>query len=129
MCCAGPWSVGTSNERTTRQDRCAIGRVGEHVRQPLQAMVRRAPQVIVKLVRAPKGMKGISNKLTYISCDGLLEIEDQDGQVIKGKEAVADLKTEWQHADRCGFHDARRLSSRPLHAATDRSVVCSTGRS
>lgn len=67
-----------------------------YVRQTLQAMVRRAPQVIVKLVRAPKGMKGISNNLTYISRDGLLEIEDQDGQVIKGKEAVADLKTEWR---------------------------------
>ncbi len=67
-----------------------------HVRQKLQAMVRRSPQVIVKLVRAPKGMKGISNNLTYISRDGLLEMEDQDGQVIKGKEAVADLKTEWR---------------------------------
>ncbi len=59
-------------------------------------MVRRAPQVVVKLVRAPKGMKGISNNLTYISRDGQLEIEDQDGQVIQGKEAVADLKDEWR---------------------------------
>lgn len=67
-----------------------------YVRQKLQGMVRRAPQVVVKLVRAPRGMKGISNNLTYISRDGLLEIEDQDGQVIKGNEAVADLKTEWR---------------------------------
>ena len=67
-----------------------------YVRQKLQAMVRRAPQVVVKLVRAPKGMKGISNNLTYISRDGQLEIEDQDGQVILGKEAVADLKAEWR---------------------------------
>ncbi len=67
-----------------------------YVRQKLQAMVRRTPQVVVKLVKAPKGMKGISNNLTYISRDGLLEIEDQDGQVIHGKEAVADLKTEWR---------------------------------
>ncbi|MDR4467194.1 MAG: relaxase/mobilization nuclease domain-containing protein [Nitrospira sp.] len=67
-----------------------------YVRQKLQAMVRRAPQVVVKLVRAPKGMKGISNNLTYISRDGQLEIEDQDGQVIQGKDAVADLKAEWR---------------------------------
>jgi len=59
-------------------------------------MVRRSPQVMVKLVRAPKGMKGISNNLSYISRDGQLEIEDQDGQVIHGKEAVADLKAEWR---------------------------------
>ncbi len=67
-----------------------------YVRRKLQAMVRRSPQVVVKLVRAPKGMKGISNNLTYISRDGLLELEDQDGQVIQGKEAVADLKAEWR---------------------------------
>ncbi len=67
-----------------------------YVRRKLQAMVRRSPQVVVKLVRAPKGMKGISNNLTYISRDGQLEIEDQDGQVIHGKEAVTDLKAEWQ---------------------------------
>ncbi len=67
-----------------------------YVRQKLQAMVRRSPQVVVKLVRAPKGMKGISNNLTYISRDGQLGIEDQDGQVILGKEAVADLKAEWR---------------------------------
>ena len=67
-----------------------------YVRQKLQSMVRRSPQVMVKLVRAPKGMKGISNNLTYISRDGQLEIEDQDGQVIHGKEAVADLKAEWR---------------------------------
>ncbi|MBK9307873.1 MAG: relaxase/mobilization nuclease domain-containing protein [Nitrospira sp.] len=67
-----------------------------YVRQKLQAMVRRAPQVVVKLVKAPKGMKGISNNLTYISRDGQLQIEDQDGQVILGKDAVADLKAEWR---------------------------------
>ena len=80
----------TSGRLSTSQDRAT------YVRQKLQAMVRRSPQVVVKLVRAPKGMKGISNNLTYISRDGQLEIEDQDGQVIYGKEAVADLKAEWR---------------------------------
>ncbi|HRB81489.1 MAG TPA: relaxase/mobilization nuclease domain-containing protein [Nitrospira sp.] len=82
--------VGTGGRFSTPQARAT------YVRQKLQAMVRRAPQVVVKLVRAPKGMKGISNNLTYISRDGQLEIEDQDGQVIQGKEAVADLKAEWR---------------------------------
>ncbi len=82
--------VSTGGRLSTPQARAT------YVRHKLQAMVRRSPQVVVKLVRAPKGMKGISNNLTYISRDGLLEIEDQDGQVIKGKEAVADLKTEWR---------------------------------
>ncbi len=69
----------------------------QFVRQKLQQMVRRAPQVMVKIAKAPKGMRGISNNLSYISRDGKLDIEDQDGQVIQGKEAVADLKSEWQN--------------------------------
>ncbi len=69
----------------------------QFVRQKLQQMVRRAPQVMVKIAKAPKGMRGISNNLSYISRDGKLDIEDQDGQVIQGKEAVADLKAEWQN--------------------------------
>jgi hypothetical protein len=81
---------GTGGRLSTSQARAT------YVRQKLQAMVRRSPQVVVKLVRAPKGMKGISNNLSYISRDGLLEIEDQDGQVIQGKDAVADLKAEWR---------------------------------
>ncbi len=83
-------STSTGGRLSTAQARAT------YVRQKLQAMVRRSPQVVVKLVRAPKGMRGISNNLTYISRDGLLELEDQDGQVIKGREAVADLKTEWR---------------------------------
>ena len=82
--------VSTGGRLSTPQARAT------YVRRKLQAMVRRAPQVVVKLVRAPKGMKGISNNLTYISRDGQLDIEDQDGQVIQGKEAVADLKAEWR---------------------------------
>ena len=68
----------------------------QFVRHKLRDLVRRAPHVMVKLARAPKGLRGISNNLSYISRDGQLGIEDQDGQIITGKEAVADLKTEWQ---------------------------------
>ncbi|WP_413937159.1 hypothetical protein [Nitrospira sp. BLG_1] len=118
---ASPKPVCPGGRLSTSQARA------NYVRQKLQAMVRRAPQVVVKLVRAPKGMKGISNNLTYISRDGQLEIEDQDGQVIQGKEAVADLKAEWRDADRGGLDHARCLSSRPLHANTDGSIVGPTG--
>lgn len=67
------------------------------VRQKLRDMIRFAPQVMVKLAKATKGLRGISNNLSYISRDGKLDIEDQDGQIITGKEAVRDLKHEWQH--------------------------------
>ena len=68
----------------------------QFVRQKLRDLVRRTPQVLVKLTSAPKGMRGISNNLRYISRDGQLDIEDQDGQLIHGKDAVQDLKDEWR---------------------------------
>ena len=94
-------SAGTARRSVTGQARLG-GRLrtpearAQFVRQKLQQMVRRAPQVMVKIAKTPKGMRGISNNLSYISRDGKLEIEDQDGQIIQGKEAVADLKAEWQ---------------------------------
>lgn len=81
----------------------------QFVRDKLGDMVRRAPQVMVKLARAPKGMRGISNNLSYISRDGQLDIEDQDGQIIGGKEAVSDLKQEWQQG---GFPIPQHSSKR-----------------
>lgn len=82
---------GTGSHLSSSQARAAA------VRQKLHALVRRAPQVMVKLAKAPKGMRGISNNLTYISRNGQLDLEDEDGQLISGKEAVADLKAEWEH--------------------------------
>ena len=76
---------------TTPQARAAA------VRQKLQAMVRRSPQVMVKLARAPKGMRGIANNLIYISRRGQLDLEDEDGQLISGKEALEDVQAEWAH--------------------------------
>ena len=60
----------------------------QFVRHTLRDIVRRAPQVMVKLARAPKGNRGISNNLSYISREGQLDLEDQDGQIITGKEAA-----------------------------------------
>ena len=81
----------TGSRLTTPQARAAA------VRQKLRDLVRRAPQVMVKLARAPKGMRGIANNLTYISRHGQLDLEDEDGQIINGKEALEDLHAEWEH--------------------------------
>ncbi len=82
---------GTGSRLNSSQARAAA------VRQKLRDLVRRSPQVMVKLAKAPKGLRGIANNLTYISRNGQLELEDEDGQLISGKEALADLKVEWEH--------------------------------
>jgi len=81
----------TGSRLTTPQARAAA------VRQKLRDLLRRAPQVMVKLARAPKGMRGIVNNLTYISRQGQLDLEDEDGQLISGKEALEDVQAEWEH--------------------------------
>lgn len=67
------------------------------IRGKLGSIVRKAPEVMVKISGGGKGMKQIKDHLDYISRNGKLDIEDQDGNVIKGREELADLRDEWMH--------------------------------
>ena len=53
--------------------------------------VRRAPQVMVKVTGGGRGMKAIAAHFRYISKDGRLEMEDELGNVERGKTAVRDM--------------------------------------
>jgi hypothetical protein len=59
-------------------------------------MVRRAPQVMVKVTGGGRGMAAIAAHLRYISKNGRLEIEDERGQTVRGKGAVCELVNEWR---------------------------------
>ena len=61
-------------------------------------VLRRAPQVMVKVTGGGRGMKAIAAHFRYISKNGRLEIEDEHGQVSSGREAVKELAEDW----RCG---------------------------
>lgn len=70
------------------------------VREHLAALVRKAPQVMVKITGGGADMRRIGSHIDYIARGGKykkkdqeeLEIETDDGQVIHGKEARAQLK-------------------------------------
>jgi hypothetical protein len=64
-------------------------------------VVRRAPQVMVKVTGGGRGMKAIAAHLRYISKNGRLDIEDERGQTARGKEAVHDLVEEWRFSGSC----------------------------
>ena len=67
------------------------------LRQRIAATVaRRAPQVMVKVTGGGRGMRGIVAHLNYISKRGRLEIEDELGHAISGKDAVNDLADQWR---------------------------------
>ncbi|MEO6744475.1 MAG: conjugal transfer protein TraS [Caldimonas sp.] len=59
-------------------------------------VLRRAPQVMVKVTGGGRGMKAIAAHFRYISKNGRLEIEDERGQVSHGREAVTELAEDWR---------------------------------
>ena len=63
------------------QDRAAA------IRARIEATVRRAPQVIVKVTGGGRGMGAIAAHFRYITKNGRLDIEDDRGGVERGKDA------------------------------------------
>lgn len=59
-------------------------------------VVRRAPQVMVKVTGGGRGMKAIVAHWRYIGKNGRLEIEDERGQTLRGKDAVRELADDWR---------------------------------
>lgn len=67
------------------------------IRKRIEAtVVRRAPQVVVKVTGGGRGMKAIAAHFRYISKNGRLEIEDQRGETMRGKDTLYDLAEEWR---------------------------------
>lgn len=67
------------------------------IRNRIEAtVVRHAPQVMVKVTGGGRGMKAIAAHFRYITKNGRLEIEDQRGETMRGKDTLRDLADEWR---------------------------------
>lgn len=67
------------------------------IRERIEAtVVRRVPQVMVKVTGGGRGMKAIAAHFRYISKNGRLEIEDERGETMRGKEALRELADDWR---------------------------------
>lgn len=60
-------------------------------------VVRRAPQVMVKVTGGGRGMKAIAAHFRYISKNGRLDIEDDRGETSRGKSALHGLAEDWRY--------------------------------
>jgi hypothetical protein len=67
------------------------------IRSRIEATMRRAPQVMVKVTGGGRGMKAIAAHFRYISKNGRLEIEDDRGVVDQGRDALKDIERQWQY--------------------------------
>lgn len=59
-------------------------------------VVRRAPQVMVKVTGGGRGMRAIAAHFKYISKNGRLDIEDDRGEVLRGKDDLRGLVDDWR---------------------------------
>src|SRR4051794_33553035 len=67
------------------------------MRERIEAtVVRRAPQVMVKVTGGGRGMKAIAAHFRYISKNGRLEMEDERSEKMRGKDALRELVDEWR---------------------------------
>lgn len=67
------------------------------IRQRIEAtVVRRAPQVMVKVTGGGRGMKAIASHFRYISKNGRLDIEDERGETMRGKDTLYELADDWR---------------------------------
>ncbi len=83
--------------RTPKLTGAGIQQRAHAIRQRINAtVVRRAPQVMVKVTGGGRGMGAISAHLRYISKGGRLPIEDDRGLEREGKEALRDLVDQWR---------------------------------
>jgi len=67
------------------------------IRYRIEATVRRAPQVMVKVTGGGRGMKAIAAHFRYITKKGRLEIEDDRGVVERGRDALKEIERQWQY--------------------------------
>lgn len=70
------------------------------VRQIATLTAKKAPEVMVKISGNGKGMKKIRAHFEYISRNGKVELENESGELINGREGVRDLCDEWK----CGLY-------------------------
>ena len=59
-------------------------------------VVRRAPQVMVKVTGGGRGMQAIAAHFRYISKNGRLDIEDERGETMRGKDTLHELAEDWR---------------------------------
>lgn len=68
---------------------------GKTARAKLARIVRRAPEVFVKVTGRQKGGNHVKTHLNYIGRKGDVEIETRDGEILTSKEDVDERAAEW----------------------------------
>jgi hypothetical protein len=97
------------------------------LRERISGVVRRAPQVMVKVTGGGCGMRAIAAHFRYISKNGRIEVEDERGTKLRGKEALKLLVEDWRwggsHIEEEGFRREAFNIMLSMPNGTDPSIV------
>ncbi|WP_249132755.1 MULTISPECIES: relaxase/mobilization nuclease domain-containing protein [unclassified Bradyrhizobium] len=101
----------TPNRRPRRAewdipDPAAPGRLTPAMRAKLERIVRRAPEVMVKITGRTKSVAHLKSHLAYITRNGELGAETEQGATLTGRSGLKDLQQRWE--DDAGLDDRRR---------------------
>jgi type IV secretion system T-DNA border endonuclease VirD2 len=75
----------------------------KYVRQRLENVANRSPEVMVKVTGHTKGARHMGSHLDYISRNGNVELETESGQVLKTREQVKGVHKEWVANNKEGY--------------------------
>ena len=73
----------------------AFKRSGGITKNKLIKAVRKVPEVMVKISGGGKGMSHIKAHIDYIARNGEIDLEDENGDIHKGRRELADVKKAW----------------------------------
>ncbi|GEC59403.1 type IV secretory pathway VirD2 relaxase [Bradyrhizobium japonicum] len=76
------------------------------MRAKLERIVRRAPEVMVKITGRTKDVAHLKSHLAYITRNGELDAETEQGATLAGRSGLKDLQQRWE--DDAGLDDKRR---------------------
>ncbi|WP_321968287.1 relaxase/mobilization nuclease domain-containing protein [Burkholderia cepacia] len=85
--------------RAQRLSQASLRDEAARMREQLARTLRRTPEVMIKITNKASSAQGIGavrRHLRYISRNGRVELEDQNGDRITGADAVRDLVRTWQ---------------------------------
>jgi Relaxase/Mobilisation nuclease domain len=128
----------TPNRRPRRAewdipDPAAPGRLTPAMRAKLERIVRRAPEVMVKITGRTKDVAHLKSHLAYITRNGELDAETEQGATLAGRLGLKDLQQRWE--DDAGLDGKRRRDGSlsiniilSMPAGTDAAAVKESAR-
>lgn len=104
----------------------------DYISKTIRNTIRKVPEVMVKISGGGKSFQLVKNHLDYISRNGQVVLEDQEGNIFSGRPELNDLENEWRYggypiSDEMGAKQAFNIVL-SMPPGTDRKVVTDAAR-